>query len=196
MIHSHLDEFRVMRGQIWLHRCLLGLAIALTCFFLVLSPAQADVESDRYDGNIFVLYAGDGSLVPASSTFKAALSLPKPVILAFYIDDSRDCKRFASVISHLKDFYGRVVVFVPINADSIPVKDSYQPDEPGYYYEGAVPQILIFDAEDQVRFNGKGQVKYEELDDILRELFNLEPRTSSVELQRRSYNEFSGEMAE
>ncbi len=192
MIRSHLYDFRAKRGLIWL----LGLAIALICFFSVMPPARATIDTDRYDGNIFVLYAGNGSLVPARSTFKEALISPNPVILDFYIDDSRDCKGFASTVSRLQDFYGRVAVFVPVNVDSLPVKDAYQPDEPGYYYEGILPQILVFDGDDRVRFNGSGVVKYEEVDDVLREIFELEPRSESVELKRRSYNEFSGELAE
>lgn len=194
MIRSHLYEFRATRGKIWLYRSLLAVAIALICFFWAITPARAAIDNDRYDGNIFVLYAGNGSLVPARSTFKEALIAPKPVILDFYIDDSRDCKRFASVVSRLQDFYGRVAVFVPINVDSIPVKDSYRSDEPGYYYEGILPQLLVFDGDKQVRFNGKGAIKYEDIDDVLREMFDLEPRSVSAELKRRSYNEFSGEL--
>ncbi|MBP0016860.1 MAG: thylakoid membrane photosystem I accumulation factor [Cyanobacteria bacterium SBLK] len=196
MIRSHLHEFGAARGKIWRYRSLFAVAIALICFFLAVTPARAAIDNDRYDGNIFVLYAGNGSLVPARSTFQEALISPKPVILDFYIDDSRDCKRFASTVSRLQDFYGRVAVFTPINVDSIPVKDSYGEDEPGYYYEGILPQLLVFDGDDRVRFNGKGAVKYEDIDDVLREIFDLEPRSSSVELKRRSYNEFSGELAQ
>ncbi|MEM9541210.1 MAG: thylakoid membrane photosystem I accumulation factor [Cyanobacteria bacterium P01_E01_bin.42] len=195
MIRSLLHEFRAICGQIWRDRGFSIAAIALLCFFLAIAPARAGIDSDSYDGNIFVLYAGDGSLVPARSTFKQALTSSKPVILDFYLDDSRDCKSFASTVSRLQDFYGRVAVFVPINVDSIPPKASYESDEPGYYYEGVLPQLLVLDEEDRVRFNGKGAIKYEEIDDVLREMFNLEPRKATGELKRRSYNEFSGELA-
>ena len=34
------------------------------CLLLIASPAEAARDTDSYDGNIFALYAGNGSLVP------------------------------------------------------------------------------------------------------------------------------------
>ncbi|MEM1370294.1 MAG: thioredoxin family protein, partial [Cyanobacteria bacterium P01_H01_bin.15] len=42
----------------------------------------------------------------------------------------------------------------------------------------------------------QGQVQYEAIDDVLREVFDLLPRTESVELKRRSFNAFNAELAE
>ena len=45
--------------------CLLVRALSLlAALLLVVSPAQAVLNDDRYDGNIYALYAGNGSLVP------------------------------------------------------------------------------------------------------------------------------------
>jgi hypothetical protein len=112
----------------------------------------------------------------------------------FFIDDSRDCKLYASVVSQLDAFYGRAANIVPVNVDAIPLKSKYQPTEPGYYYKGLVPQTVILDQSRQVVFDEAGNVAYERMDDVLREVFDLLPRSESVELKRRPVNEFNTEL--
>jgi len=158
------------------------------------APALAGLDDDNYDGNIFALYAGNGSIVPPKFSLAQSLKQDKPTLLVFYVDDSRDSKRFSSVISQLQAPYGRVANFVAVAADSFPVKDHYEPTEPGYYFKGAVPQTVLFDREHSVILNEVGQVPYEKLDDKMREIFDLLPRTESVELRRRPINEVSGEL--
>jgi hypothetical protein len=157
-------------------------------------PVLAELNNDRYDGNIFVVYAGNGSLVPPRITLAESLKRETPAFLVFYLDDSRDCKEFTTVVSRVQEFYGRAASIIPINIDAIPVKATYTPDEPGYYYEGVVPQTVILDQQGKVVFNGKGQVAYEKVDDVLRGVFNLMPRSEAVELKRRSFNEFNTEL--
>ena len=48
-------------------RLLLSLSVAL---LLIVRPAHAVLNDDSYDGNIYALYAGNGSLVPPTSTLK------------------------------------------------------------------------------------------------------------------------------
>lgn len=177
-----------------LKTAILLLGVVLLGVTMWTPSAIAGLNDDRYDGNIFVLYAGNGSLVPAKVTLKRTLNQGRPAILVLYVDDSSDCKQFAGVVSRLQEFYGRAASIIPIDVDSIPMKDEYRPTDPGYYYEGVVPQTLIFDQSGNVRFNGKGQVSYESMDDVLREVFDLLPREKSDELQRRSYNEFNSEL--
>ena len=73
---------------------------------------------------------------------------------------------------------------------------TYKPTEPGYYYKGTIPQVVVFDKAGKVVLNETGQVPYERVDDSLREVFDLLPRTESPELKRRSFNEFSSEVTE
>ena len=80
--------------------------------------------------------------------------------------------------------------------DTIPVKSSYSPTDAGYYYQGVVPQTVILDRTGEVRFNGQGQVPFEEMDDVLRSVFDLLPRAESVELKRRSFNQFNAELVD
>lgn len=156
--------------------------------------ALAELNDDNYDGNIYALYAGNGSIVPPRFSLAQSFKQQKPTLLVFYVDDSRDSKRFSSVVSQLQAPYGREANFIAIAADSIPVKDSYDPTEPGYYFKGFVPQVVVFDEAGEVVLNEIGQVPYEKIDDKMREVFNLLPRTESVELKRRPINEVNGEL--
>ncbi|PLZ97999.1 hypothetical protein CEN50_12970 [Fischerella thermalis CCMEE 5268] len=161
-----------------------------------MSPAFAGLKDDRYDGNIFVVYAGNGSLVPPRATLATALKEHKPALLVFYVDDSSDCKEYAIVVSRLQAFYGAATEIIPVNVDTILPTQTYNSTEPGYYYSGAVPQIVLFDQSGKVVLNKTGQVPYEEVDDRLREVFDLLPRSQSVELKRRSFNELNSELTE
>jgi hypothetical protein len=158
------------------------------------APALADLNDDNYDGNIFALYAGNGSIVPPRFSLAQSLQQEKPTLLIFYVDDSRDSKQFSSVVSQLQAPYGRVANFVAVAADSFPAKERYEKTEPGYYFKGAVPQTVLFDAAGNVVFDQVGQVAYEVIDDKMREVFNLLPRTESTELRRRPINEVNGEL--
>ena len=79
-------------------------------------------------------------------------------------------------------------------ADSISPQAQFDPTDPGYYFEGAVPQTLVFDAEGNVQLNETGIVSYEKIDDVMREVFDLLPRAESVELRRRPVNEINSEL--
>lgn len=178
----------------WLKQWILGGAIALLVLLSWVSPAAAGVNDDRYEGNIFPLYAGNGYLVPPRVTLKQSFERNTPAVLVFYIDDSQDCKKFAPVLSSIDAFYGRVVNIIPIDVDSLPVKDSYERTEPGRYYKGFVPQTLVFDQSGEVVLDEIGDIPYEKVDDVLRKVFDLLPRSESVELKRREVNELNTEL--
>ncbi|MBE9060119.1 thylakoid membrane photosystem I accumulation factor [cf. Phormidesmis sp. LEGE 11477] len=167
---------------------------AIALFSIWTTPAWAGIDDDNYDGNIFALYAGNGSIVPPKFNLAQSFKQDKPTLLFFYVDDSRDSKVFSPVVSQLQAPYGRAANFVPVAADSIPVKDDYEPNEAGYYFKGSVPQTVVFDAKNNVVLNEVGQVSYEKVDDKLREVFDLLPREESVELRRRPVNEVNSEL--
>ncbi|MGK7872222.1 MAG: thylakoid membrane photosystem I accumulation factor [Xenococcaceae cyanobacterium] len=186
--------------QFWrrlVHLCLLTLIAGCTSLLLFsTSPASANINDDKFDGNIFVVYAGNGSLVPPRLTLAESLQRETPALLVFYVDDSSDCKEYAIVVSGLQEYYGRAASLIPVRVDAIPVKSTYTPQEPGYYYEGVVPQTVLLNQKGEVVFNGKGQVQFEAVDDVFREVFDLLPRSESVELKRRSFNEFNTELVQ
>lgn len=177
----------------WLKSSLIVLCISFLSLFWCWQPAVAGINDDRYEGNIFILFAGNGSLVPPRISLAESLKRKMPAIIVFYVDDSSDCKQFSGVVSRMQEFYGRAASIIPISVDSL-TQSKYTPTEPGYYYEGAVPQTIILDRQGKVVYNGKGQVPYEEVDDVLREVFDLLPRSESVTLKRRSFNEFNSEL--
>jgi hypothetical protein len=173
----------------------------VTCIFsisiviLMGTPnALANLNDDHYDGNIFPLYAGNGYLVPPKVTLAQSLKSKIPTVLVLYTDDSRDCKTFAPVVSQIDAYYGRAADIIAISVDSIPPKDHYEPTEPGYYYKGFVPQTVVFDESGKVLLNEVGNIAYEKVDDTLRDVFNLLPRSESVELKRRLVNEINTEL--
>ncbi|XGV88507.1 MAG: thylakoid membrane photosystem I accumulation factor [Limnothrix sp. BL-A-16] len=157
-------------------------------------PAQATLNDDNFDGNIFALYAGNGSLVPPRVTLAQSRERQRPTLLVFFVDDSRDCKRFSSTISQLQAFYGKAADFLPIVADSLPLEPVADPLQPAHYYRGVVPQTVLIDQSGKVLLDRAGQVPFEELDDRFRAVFNLLPRSESVELRRREVNEVNVEL--
>lgn len=174
---------------------LISLAIvAIVTVFCWTHPAWAALTDDRYDGEIFALYAGNGSLVPSKVKLADSLNQGKPAILVFYLDDSQDSKRFSSVVSQLQASYGRVADFLLVRVDALPAQENYAPTEAGHYYRGYVPQTLVFDQTGQVRLDEIGQVPFEQIDDAFRQIFDLLPRSESVALKRRSVNEVSTEL--
>ena len=171
--------------------------VLMMCLLLPGMPtANAEINTDRFEGNIFVLYAGNGSLVPSKVTLAESIAGARPTILVYYVDDSSDCKLYAIVVSNMQAFYGRVADIIPVNVDAIPVQSSYTPTEAGYYYKDIVPQVVILDKSGKVVFDRQGQVPYEQVDDKLRQVFNLLPREESKELKLRPVNEFNNELVE
>lgn len=183
-------------------RCWLGmrrlisfLLVILSCWALVgQSPVLAGLHDDRFDGDIFALYAGNGSIVPPKVTLAEAFQRKRPILLVFYVDDSQDCKEYSLVVSQLQNFYGRVAEFMPIRVDSLTQKPTKDLTDPAYYYKGFVPQTVLFDANGKVVLNEMGQISLERVDDVFREVFDLLPRTESVELKRRQVNELTTEL--
>lgn len=156
--------------------------------------ALAGLNDDRYDGNIFTLYAGNGSLVPPKVTLADSIHSDRPTLLVFYTDDSRDCKQYSTVVSQLQASYGRAADFIPVRADSIAPKATYTSTEPGYYYQGFVPQTVVLNQSGTVVLNETGNVAFETIDDTFRQVFDLLPRSESKELRRRPVNELNTEL--
>lgn len=189
------ESTQQQRRQFLVKFCLLPVLVALMSFPLWSTyPASANINDDRYEGNIFILFAGNGSLVPPRLSLAESFQRQQPAILVFYVDDSSDCKQFSGLVSRLQEYYQKGASIIPISVDSIPFKSSYTPEEPGYYYKGIVPQTLVFNQQGEVVFDKPGQIPYEEVDDSLRKVFNLLPRDESVELKRRSFNQFNSEL--
>lgn len=157
-------------------------------------PAWASLNDDQFDGNIFALYGGNGSLVPAKVTLAQSRKSSRPALLVFFLDDSRDCKQFSSTVSQLQQFYGRAADFIPVNVDAIFPDTPKLPTEAASYYKGFVPQTVLINQSGEVVLDEVGQIPFERVDDVFREVFDLLPRSESVELRRRPVNEINTEI--
>jgi hypothetical protein len=172
----------------------LSLLVVIASFAIWTVPVSATINDDRYEGSVYVLFGGNGSLVPPRMDLPTSLKREKPAILVFCVDDSRDCKQFSIEVTRLQEFYGRAASIIPVSVDSFIDQDKYSPSEPAYYYHGLVPETVILDQKGKVVYDGTGQVAYEEMDDVLRKVFDLLPRSESTVLKRRSFNEFNAGM--
>ncbi len=183
-----------------LSRLRVALALVLSIGLLWLStstPVAASANDDSFDGNIFALYAGNGSLVPPKQTIAESIAQGRPSLLVLYLEDSKDCKLFASKVSRLQGFYGRYTSIIPINIDSLPLEGSGEPTDPATYNDQLVPKTVLFDREGNIVLNVTGNVPFETIDDKFREVFNLLPRDESEELiLREPLNEINTELSQ
>jgi hypothetical protein len=179
----------------WLRLLTISISILIFTCLSLSSPAIAGLEDDKYDGNVFVLYAGNGSLVPAKISLADSIKAKKPALIVFYIDDSTDCKKYSTTVSQLQGYYGKAASFIPVTVDSLALDNKYPATEAGYYYGGTVPQTVLIDKNGKVSLNEVGVLSFEKVDDAMREVFELLPRKDSVELKRRSFNEFNSELS-
>ena len=179
----------------YLRSCWLIRGTLILCSFLILlgcwggSPALAGIDDDRYDGSIFPLYASNGSLVPPKVSLATALKKHRPALLMFYVDDSRECKQNALIITQLKAFYREAINMIPVSVDTIHPGQTYTPTQEPYYYNGSfVPQMVLFNPEGDIVLNTIGEIPYEPIDDRLRDIFELPPRPDPFTIERPPYS--------
>lgn len=164
----------------------LGIIVILTLLSLLWTPPSwAGLNDDRYEGNIFALYGANGALIPPKVTVEQSLQRQTPAVLVYYIDDSKDCKQFASVIGNLQVRYGLGVNFIAYAVDGLDLDDA---DGPGRYYRGQVPQTLIFNPSGEIAYAAMGNRPLVEVENAIRAIFDLEP-ISADDRQARSVNE-------
>ena len=73
----------------------------ITIFIFANIPVYGSRITDSYDGNIFPIYAGNGSLVPPQTSLKESIQNKRVSVLFFYLDDSADSKALAPLIAGL-----------------------------------------------------------------------------------------------
>ena len=157
------------------YQWLWSLALVLLAMVILLpSSAWASRVDNTYDGNIFALYAGDGAMVPPRNSLADSLRRHRPTVLAFYLDDSSDCKRFAPTLSKLNGEFRAAADVIALSTDSLdPVEDAPS-ENPAYYWSGLIPQVVIFDQNGDVLFDGVGQIPLEDMEQSLSLAADLE----------------------
>jgi hypothetical protein len=131
------------------------------------APAQASLDNDHYDGNIFALYAGNGSLVPPQTTLADGLARKEVVVLVFYLDDNSSSKRFAPVVSELQRLWGNRIALVPLVTDPLQNRPVEGPSDPAHYWSGAIPQVVVIDHQGEVVFDHTGPVDLSALNTVV-----------------------------
>jgi hypothetical protein len=153
-------------------------AIALVWFAGLsglLAPSVAAVlTDDHYDGNIFALYGGNGSLVPARVNLKESLRLGRGALILFYVDDSSDCKLYSPLLNQMQAFYTKKLTLIPVPIDSLdPQAASYSPTDENFYYKGLVPQTVLINAAGEKVFDEAGRLDFPVVDVAVRQMLGL-----------------------
>ena len=138
---------------------LIRLAALVALLFVLASPAAAALASNSYDGNIYALYAGNGSLVPPRSSLAQSLAAERTAVIVYYLDDCADCKRFAPVVSELQRSWGNAIDLIPLVTDPLQPSQASDGADPARYWHGQVPQVVVIDPRGKVVFDADGQVK-------------------------------------
>lgn len=155
------------------------------------SGASASLDNDRYDGNIFALYAGNGSLVPPRLTLAEALAAHRVTLLVYYLDDSAVSKRFAGVVSELQRVWGNNIELMPLVTDPLQGRADGGPTDPLHYWRGVIPQVVVLGQEGQVVLEATGQVEIDAIHAALSRATGLPLPPSSSERRVASFNELN-----
>jgi hypothetical protein len=137
---------------------LLGLSAAL---LLWVAPVGAVLNTDSYDGNIYALYAGNGSLVPPANNLGDAMDAGRTSVVIYYLDDSAVSKRFAPVVSELQRLWGQSIDLIPLTTDGLQGRPATGPKDPATYWNGSIPQVVVIGPDSRVVFDRDGQVPWQ-----------------------------------
>jgi len=169
--------------------------ILIALIIIIPYKANASRDSDSYDGNIFPIYAGNGSIVPPQTTLKESLKNKRVSVLFFYLDDSSDSKAMAPIISGLDLIWRNNIDIIALTTDELQDKEkSDLRNEPNYYWNGLIPQTIILNSDGEVKYDQNGMINIDELNKVIGELkeIDIEDTTFSVE----SFNEYNSIISE
>ena len=158
------------------------------------APAAAALDDDRYDGNIFALYAGNGSLVPPRSSLAQARLDGRVTVLVYYLDDSSASKRFAPVVSELQRLWGQAVELIPLVTDPLQNRPIEGPADPAGYWNGTIPQVVIFDSNGKLVFDASGQVNVDAINSVISAATGIPMAPRSGNSTTVSFNELNSEV--
>jgi len=172
----------------------LNIAIIYILIFIFLNiPAYGSRMSDSYDGNIFPIYAGNGSLVPPQTSLKESIENKRVSILFFYLDDSADSKALAPVIAGLDLIWKNNIDIIPLTTDELQNKDFNDPLEEGYYWNGYIPQTIILDEKGLVKFDKNGLIDLDEVNKVISEIKGIKQEKTSFTVE--SFNEYNSQIS-
>ena len=168
--------------------------ILVILIFFGTFPAHAIRDTDSYDGNIFPIYAGNGSIVPPQTSLKESLKNKRITLLFFYLDDSSDSKAMAPVISGLDLIWKNNIDIIALTTDELQNKDHAEPNQPNYYWNGLIPQTIILNSNGDVEFDMNGMVNIDNLNNIIGKLKGIKIEDTSFSVE--SFNEYNSIISE
>ena len=175
-------------------KALLLLVFVLVSFLMGAGGAWASLENDRYDGNIFALYAGNGSLVPPRSSLAQALADHRPAAVIYYLDDDAASKQFSPVVSELQRLWGNSIDLIPLVTDPLQNRPATGPSDPATYWSGLIPQVVVFNAEGEVVLDATGQVDVDRINTALSKATGLPLPEGGTSSTMVSFNELNAEV--
>ena len=184
----------------WLRRSLPALCLLLLTLLplpwlgLAPLPARSALTTNSYDGNIYSLYAGNGSLVPPRSTLEQAMAAGRPVVIVYYLDDASASKRYAPVVSELQRLWGNAVELMPLATDSLQNRPDNGPTDPAHYWSGLVPQVVVLDGTGTVRLNADGPVELNRINAAISASTGLPLPQGDGQETTVSFNELNSEV--
>ena len=161
---------------------------------LLVSPAQAVLNDDNYDGNIYALYAGNGSLVPPANTLEDTLADQRTAVIVYYLDDSAVSKRFAPVVSELQRLWGRGIDLLPLTIDPLQGRQPTGAADPASYWRGQIPQVVVIAPKGEVVFDQAGQVSLGSINEAISRATGLPAPELPAINQEGSFNEVNIEV--
>ena len=169
------------------------LILIFILFISINSSVLASRITDSYDGNIFPIYAGNGSIVPPQTTLEESLKNHRVSVLFFYLDDSSASKSLAPVISGLDLIWRNNIDIIALTTDELQGLNKEDPNKANYYWKGLIPQTVIIDDNGLVRFDRDGKVNIDELNKTIGEIKGIDTSNSSFSVQ--SFNEYNSRIS-
>ena len=174
-----------------LARLLLSLLLALT---LLPAAACAARDTNSYDGNIYALYAGNGSLVPPRSSLAKALEDHRTTVVVYYLDDDAASKQFSAVVSELQRVWLNNIELIPLVTDPLQNRADTGPSDPAHYWSGLIPQVVVFNSEGQVVFDEQGAVSVDAINAAVSQATGIPLPEGGTTSTTESFNELNSEV--
>ena len=171
----------------------LALLLCLSWLWPGGSAAWAARDTNSYDGNIYALYAGNGSLVPPRNSLADSLAEHRITVLGFYLDDSADSKRFAPVFNELQRLWLRSAELILVPTDLVQNRPDGGPNDPAHYWKGSIPQVVVFDADGKVVFDASGAINIDAINSALSLATGLKPQGEGNSISSE-FNELNSEI--
>ena len=163
--------------------------IFLVC--ISVQPAYSARDTNSFDGNIFPIYAGNGSMVPPASSISKSINNKRTSVIFYYLDDSATSKAYAAVISGLKLLWTTSIDIIPITTDELQGTTTKDRNDPAYYWHGNIPQIVVLNGDGEVKLDEEGQIPIDKLNEAIGNASGLNPPDFNITI--KSFNEYNSE---